>query len=329
MLRVHFLNVGHGDCTIIEHPSGRLTMVDINNSQSYDDETKQALVREEVARLTPAIPVLGSAPWAAPPLLVAERRLAAWNQIEARAKRELTDPVEYMQRKLRGRSLHRFVLTHPDLDHMRGLRRVHDSIGFANFWDTANTKPRPSYRSDADRVDWEFYQNLQSDTRRKVYRRGHSLFAFGKDENGYPGGDNVEILSPDEEIVGACNTAGISNDISIVLRVHHAGRTVLLPGDVEKLAWDNMVNFYGGRLKCDFLKASHHGRDTGYHLEALQLIRPVMTFVSVGRKPATDASSKYRGQSQQVASTRFYGNIVLTIHDDGAWGWSVDHNAGT
>lgn len=24
MLRVHFLNVGHGDCTIIEHPSGRL-----------------------------------------------------------------------------------------------------------------------------------------------------------------------------------------------------------------------------------------------------------------------------------------------------------------
>jgi competence protein ComEC len=39
MLRVHFLNVGHGDCTIVEHHSGRLTMIDVNNSQDYDAET--------------------------------------------------------------------------------------------------------------------------------------------------------------------------------------------------------------------------------------------------------------------------------------------------
>ena len=39
MLRVHFLNVGHGDCTIIKHPSGRLTMIDLNNSQDFDAET--------------------------------------------------------------------------------------------------------------------------------------------------------------------------------------------------------------------------------------------------------------------------------------------------
>jgi competence protein ComEC len=43
MLRVHFLNVGHGDCTLIQHHSGRLTMVDINTSQEYDpDSFKEA-----------------------------------------------------------------------------------------------------------------------------------------------------------------------------------------------------------------------------------------------------------------------------------------------
>ena len=47
MLRVHFLNVGHGDCTIISHPSGRLTMIDINNSQDYDSESFTELVKEE------------------------------------------------------------------------------------------------------------------------------------------------------------------------------------------------------------------------------------------------------------------------------------------
>ena len=35
-LRIHFLNVGHGDCTIIEHPSGRLTVIDINNGEYID-----------------------------------------------------------------------------------------------------------------------------------------------------------------------------------------------------------------------------------------------------------------------------------------------------
>ncbi len=187
MLRVHFLNVGHGDCTIIEHPSGRLTMVDINNSQSYDDETKRALVLDEIARRAPAIPVYGSVPWYTQPFLAPEPRLTALFEVEARAKRELTDPVEYMQRNLRGRRLFRFVLTHPDLDHMRGLRRLHDTIGFDSFWDTANAKPRPSYRSEGDRTDWEFYQALRSDHRCRFYTRGLSLFAFGKDENGYPG----------------------------------------------------------------------------------------------------------------------------------------------
>jgi hypothetical protein len=47
MLRVHFLNVGHGDCTIISHPSGRLTMIDINNSQDYDPGSFNELLDEE------------------------------------------------------------------------------------------------------------------------------------------------------------------------------------------------------------------------------------------------------------------------------------------
>ncbi len=102
----------------------------------------------------------------------------------------------------------------------------------------------------------------------------------------------------------------------------------MLPGDAEALAWDEMVRFYGARLKSSFLKASHHGRDTGYHLEALKLINPLMTFVSIGRKPDTDASNKYRQQTgRKVASTRYYGNIELRIHDNGSWEWFVDHNA--
>ncbi|HZS16312.1 MAG TPA: hypothetical protein VFA51_00095 [Candidatus Udaeobacter sp.] len=46
MTRIHFLNVGHGDCTIIEHASGHITMVDINNSDSLDEDTRRELAEE-------------------------------------------------------------------------------------------------------------------------------------------------------------------------------------------------------------------------------------------------------------------------------------------
>ncbi len=42
-LVIHFLNVGHGDCTFIELPSKRLMMIDINNSKSLPEADKVAL----------------------------------------------------------------------------------------------------------------------------------------------------------------------------------------------------------------------------------------------------------------------------------------------
>jgi hypothetical protein len=88
-----------------------------------------------------------------------------------------------------------------------------------------------------------------------------------------------------------------------------------------------MADNYGFGLKSDFLKASHHGRDSGYHLGAVELIAPRITFV--GRKPDTDASSKYRGQSDRVASTRYHGNIELRLHDNGTHQWFVDRRGVT
>jgi competence protein ComEC len=74
-----------------------------------------------------------------------------------------------------------------------------------------------------------------------------------------------------------------------------------------------MVKHFGPRLRSTVLKASHHGRDSGYDLEAARVIEPEAIVVSVGRKPDTDASGKYRGQYGSVRSTRFQGNVHLTI----------------
>jgi len=82
-----------------------------------------------------------------------------------------------------------------------------------------------------------------------------------------------------------------------------------------------MQRAYGALLKSHFLRASHHGRDSGYHLDSLQLIAPQAVVVSVGRKPDTDSSRKYSGQCNSVKITRHKGNIELVIH--GQWSTRV------
>lgn len=39
-LKIHFLNVGRGDCTIIQFPSGRVGIVDIDNLKVLDPDTR-------------------------------------------------------------------------------------------------------------------------------------------------------------------------------------------------------------------------------------------------------------------------------------------------
>ena len=148
MMRVHFLNVGHGDCTIIKHPSGRLSMIDINTSQDYDAESFRELMAEQVQKVSNPFSPYN-------PLLDALARLDALDK----AKDELTDPIDFLQRVYPGERLWRFILTHPDLDHMRGLHRLYNTIGFTNFWDTDHTKEIKEYRSDDDKVDWNFIKS--------------------------------------------------------------------------------------------------------------------------------------------------------------------------
>jgi len=320
-------------------------MVDINTSQDYDAESFKELLAEQTRKHPLAAfgsggelsggynsllgtPSTGGLCSAFNSLL---GQPPGYFEAMAELKRELQDPIQFMEKTYPGRRLWRFILTHPDLDHMRGITRLYDSIGFDNFWDTQHTKPTPNYRSNDDKVDWEFYQKLRSGSlglSPHFYTRGDAYFAFARDEQGQIGGDCIEILSPTFDLVKMCNGAGKSNDLSLVLRLRHAGKSVILPGDAESPAWDNMVNAYGSHLKSDFLKASHHGRDSGYDLDAMKLIAPLIRFVSVGRKPDTDASSKYRQQCGRVASTQYHGNITLDLLDDGTYKWCVFRNFG-
>jgi competence protein ComEC len=202
-------------------------------------------------------------------------------------------------------------------------------VGFVNFWDVQHTKETPTFRGENDREEWDHYQQLRSGKfghSPKFFNRGNEYFAFARDENQLGNGDSIEILSPTPALVDACNRAKTSNNLSYVLRVRHANQTVLLTGDIEEEVWTDLEALYRGSLKSDFLQASHHGRDSGFHASSLRLIAPKVVVVSVGRKPSTDAHAKYKAVCSNVWSTRYYGDITLQIADDGTSKWIAERN---
>ena len=302
LVNIHFLNVGHGDCTIIEQASGNLTMIDINNGQGVDMDSLTELAVEQgisvdLSFLISPIPSLHKSGYYA----------------------SLTDPVAFLQQIYPGRSIFRYIQTHPDLDHMRGLTALGEAgIDIVNFWDTCHNK-NPDLRPE-DEADWREYQAIRLGHRGATVlqlNRGAQNKFWNVDEFGYNGGDGIQILSPFSELTTWANARDNSNELSYVIWLTHAGRCVIFGGDAEEKSWEAIVDHYGTELKCDLLKASHHGRDSGYHQPAAMLMKPDLTVVPVGKKPNTDASNKYRQYSDKVFSTRWRGNIRVSIEDNG------------
>ena len=236
---------------------------------------------------------------------------------------KLVDPVNYWRQNFKGRSLFRYIQSHPDMDHMGGLGSLFwvEKVVVENFWDTEHEKTH--VESDFDNspynwIDWLAYKALRNgnhadDGTHKVHRK----------QRGQAGDfwtpDGLSVLSPTDDLADYANRTENWNNVSHVLRLDYGGRRVILPGDAEKPAWDSIeADHEAPDLSCDILKAAHHGRESGYSESAVDQMSPSIVVCSVGKKPSTDASNEYRDRhGAQVLSTRSSGTIVAQMWADG------------
>ncbi len=308
MLKIHFLNVGHGDCTIIEHPSGHLTMVDINNGDDLDENSKKEVISEYSFNGT--LNMMKNAGY----ITEGDFLKRAGYSIE------LTDPLDYLLNTIKKNVIFRYIQTHPDIDHMCGLKPLEvKPIPIWNFWDTDNNKTLVSFKSDADEENWRAYQRYRKRTDITILNlyNGSKNKYFNQDDYGGTG-DGIYILAPTIDLTEKANETDCHNLHSYVLWIEYGNRKIVLGGDADADSWDYIYKKHGSYLKCDILKAAHHGRDSGYYKDAVAAMHPIFTIVSVGKKPSTDASNKYRTYSDFVWSTRYKGNIVFEIYEDGS-----------
>ena len=268
-LKIHFLNVGKGNCTIIEFPSGRLAMIDIDNSRISDNE------------------------------------------------RVLTDPIEYLQDNFKGRPLFRFILTHPDMDHMSGLDELASKVSILNFWDTEHNKTISEddwEGSPYNLKEWEQYLKFRGSSEDpkclKLHRGDTSECCWTQ--------DGIKIMSPSPHLVGISNTTSEYNHLSYVLMVEYAGFKVLLGGDASTEAWDDILKELGKEsLESDIFLAPHHGSENNIHEEAFEKMTPEYMIVSVAEGVEYDYDYYSRLATKGVLSTKHYSTIKLEVSDSG------------
>jgi beta-lactamase superfamily II metal-dependent hydrolase len=120
--------------------------------------------------------------------------------------------------------------------------------------------------------------------------------------------------------------------MSYVVRIRHGINVIYLCGDAtDEKTFPDLIQHYGEDFfekregEITILKAAHHGRSSGYNKDFVSLISPDAVIVSVGKKPSTDASNKYRQYSDNVWSTRYKGNIQIRC-DSNNYYYSFEHD---
>lgn len=101
-------------------------------------------------------------------------------------------------------------------------------------------------------------------------------------------GVSFEIVSPSQSLIDE-DTAAIKakkkvdvNNESVVGRLTFGNFAMLFTGDAEGPVEKDMVASYGKKLKCQVLKAGHHGSRTSSTAEFLKLVQPESVVMSLG-----------------------------------------------
>lgn len=256
MAKVHYLNVNQGDCIILEHDSGRVTVFDISagNIERQQGNRARALVERH---LTGA---MGN----------------------YRMCQHPTNPLDYLT-QMGVNEVWRFILSHPDMDHLDGFDALLDEFAVLNFWDSGARKNKPDFSgySGFREEDWDRYTKVIKGNEpgtRLVSVQAGACFKYANSDDNNGAGDNLYILAPNQELINESNRTQDFNDASYVVLYNSEIGKVLLAGDAHDGTWEYVKEHYEAYVSdVALLIAPHHGRKSGRSYDFLNYVRPKLT----------------------------------------------------
>lgn len=176
--------------------------------------------------------------------------------------------MKEIEEKSQKKHIHRFISTHPDEDHILGIKSFRDKLGIANFYCVENEATKSE-----DTEDFEEYCDLRDGDKHYYIYEGCSrkwMNMSGMDDNGEErGSSGINILWPKtnnsyykEALEKAKNGEGPNNISPIIKYSLEDGANVLWFGDLEKDFMESIKDDLNIE-KADIIFAPHHGRRSG------------------------------------------------------------------
>lgn len=180
----------------------------------------------------------------------------------------------------------RFISTHPDDDHIRGLDLLDDRIGLLNFYCVKN---KVAKEDDTD--SFTRYCELRDSDKKVFYIKKGCSRRWMNESNEERKTSGISILWPDpndedfKQALADAEDGGSPNNISAIIRYRvEDGATALWMGDLET----DFMEAIEDELdlpKVDLLFAPHHGRDSGRIPDSL-LEKMSPKIIIVGEAPS-------------------------------------------
>lgn len=176
--------------------------------------------------------------------------------------------MKEIEEKSKKKHIHRFISTHPDEDHILGIKSFRDKLEIANFYCVENEATKSE-----DTEDFEEYCDLRDGDKHYYIYEGCSrkwMNMSGMDDNGEErGSSGINILWPKtnnsyyKEALEKAKNGESPNNISPIIKYSlKDGAKVLWFGDLEKDFMESIKDDLNIE-KADIIFAPHHGRSSG------------------------------------------------------------------
>lgn len=201
-------------------------------------------------------------------------------------------PILHLKNKWGVRQLDYVGITHPHLDH------IDDILNFDQL--SPKVFCRPNHITNAevmegvreqDKDKFKKYCEINDRYNGQISEDSQDNI---RNENNW-GGVKVQIFSPT-----TCDKTNFNNH-SIVYVFEYLKTKIVVPGDNEKCSFEELMkwdSFKEAVKYSEILVAPHHGRESGYYDEFVDLVNPLLTIVSDGRFCDTSANGRYSAKSR-------------------------------
>ena len=253
-LKIHFIDVGQGDSSLIITPQNKTILIDGGGSSSSDfDVGKSTLIPYILDRGFIKIDVV--------------------------------------------------IISHFDQDHIAGILTVLQELKVGKVYISKQIEISENY---------EKFFEIVNDKKIKVYEvvAGNRIHI---EKNLY-----FDVLWPTENQIAT----NVLNNNAIVCNLHYRDFSMLFTGDIEEIAEKEILELYSQHnnlLKTNILKIGHHGSKTSSTSEFLDVLKPQIAVIGVGKNnkfghPNDGVLQRINDLNCKIFRTDLNGEISIEVN---------------